>query len=481
MEVTRSSREAELDARRRGAASAVLAPRVMRPLVAKFGGTSLADAAQILKSRDIVRGDERRKFVVVSAPGKRSDSDQKVTDLLYLCHEHAVRRLPFEEVFKVVRDRYLGIVQELGLKLDLRERLDEGRARIAEIGAAGGAPDYAASRGEAWNGLVMAELLGYPYVDAAEVIFFDEHGRLDAERTYQTCGARLAKEGCAVIPGFYGTTPSGAVKTFSRGGSDVTGAIVARAVLAETYENWTDVPGMLITDPRLVPGAYTIEVITYQELRELAYSGAKVLHEEAVFPVREAGIPVQVRNTNDPAHAGTLVVPEGHPQARVGYNITGLAGRKGFTVLLIEKAMMNSEIGFARRILSVLEQNGVSLEHMPTGIDTLSLVVESKSLEGKIEKVLRELQIAVEPDEIMVQDELALIAVVGRGIARHPRSALTVFRALHDLGVHVRMIDQGSSQLNIIVGVDASRFEDAVRSIYREFVRDDEHPSPVTA
>lgn len=451
----------------------------MRPLVAKFGGTSLADAAQILKSRDIVRCDARRRYVVVSAPGKRTDADQKITDLLYLCHEHALRRLPFEEVFKVVRDRYLEIVRDLGLKLDLRDRLDEGRARIAEIGAAGGAPDYAASRGEAWNGLIMAELLGFAYVDAAEVIFFDEQGRLDAQKTYQRCSHRLEASGTAVIPGFYGSLPSGDIKTFSRGGSDVTGAIVARAVNAATYENWTDVPGMLITDPRVVPGAYTIEVITYQELRELAYSGAKVLHEEAVFPVREAGIPVNVRNTNDPDHPGTLVVPEGHAQASVGYNITGLAGRKGFTVLLIEKAMMNSEIGFARRVLSVLEQNQVSLEHMPTGIDTLSLVVESKSLEGKLDKVLRELQIAVEPDVVQVQDELALITVVGRGIARHPRSAATVFRALHDLGVHIRMIDQGSSQLNIIVGVDSSRLEDSVRAVYREFVRDDQHPEPV--
>lgn len=451
----------------------------MRPVVAKFGGTSLADAAQILKCRDIIRADERRRFVVVSAPGKRTDADQKITDLLYLCHEHARRRLPFEEVFKVVRERYLGIVQELGLKLDLRELLDQGHARIAEIGAAGGAADYAASRGEAWNGPIVAELLGYPCVDAAEVIFFDEQGRLDAQRTYAACGERLGKLGRAVIPGFYGAMPNGAVKTFSRGGSDVTGAIVARGVQAETYENWTDVPGMLITDPKVVPGAYTIEVVTYQELRELAYSGAKVLHEEAVFPVREAGIPVNVRNTNDPQHEGTLVVPEGHPKAKVGFDITGIAGRKGFSVILIDKAMMNTEIGFARRVLSVLEQNGVSLEHMPTGIDTLSLVVEAKGLEGKAEKVLREIEIAVQADKVQMQGELALIAVVGRGISRHPRSAATVFRALLDAGVHVRMIDQGSSQLNIIVGVDGARYEDAVRAIYKLFVHDDERPAPV--
>jgi len=452
---------------------------VIGSLVAKFGGTSLANASQILKARDIVRCDERRKYVVVSAPGKRTDADQKITDLLYLCHEHARRRIGFEEVFKIVRERYLGIVQELGLKLDLRATLDDAQHKIAELGAVGASADYAASRGEAWNAQIVAELLGYTFVDAAEVIFFDESGRLDGKRTYATCGERLAKTGPAVVPGFYGSMPNGAVKTFSRGGSDVTGAIVARAVNAAVYENWTDVPGMLITDPRIVPGAYTIEVITYQELRELAYSGAKVLHEEAVFPVREAGIAVNVRNTNDPEHPGTLVVPEGHPKARVGYDITGIAGRKGFTVLLIEKAMMNSEVGFGRRVLTVLEQSGVSFEHMPTGIDTMSVVVESKLLEGKLEKVLREIEIAVTPDRIQVQDGMALIAVVGRGIARNPRSAATVFRAMLETKANVRMIDQGSSQLNIIVGLDAERFEDSVRAIYRHFVHDGDKPEPV--
>ncbi|MGZ5967917.1 MAG: aspartate kinase [Polyangiales bacterium] len=452
----------------------------MGHVVSKFGGTSLANAAQIRRSADIVRADARRRYVVVSAPGKRNDADQKITDLLYLCHEHALRRLPFHEVFDVIRERYLGIVKDLGLKLDLRDRLAAAQAKIAEIGAASGTPDYAASRGEAWNAEIVAELLGYPFVDAADVIFFDERGRLDEKRTYSTCGGRLRELGSAVVPGFYGSTPDGTIKTFSRGGSDVTGAIVARAVSAETYENWTDVPGMLITDPRIQPGAYTIEVVTYQELRELAYSGAKVLHEEAVFPVREAGIPVNVRNTNDPSHEGTMVVPTGHPKAKIGYNITGIAGRSGFTVLLLEKAMMNTEIGFARRVLSVLEQNGVSLEHMPTGIDTLSLVIESKSLEGNLDKVLPELRIAVEPDEIEVQDRMALIAVVGRGIARHPRAAATVFRALQEAGIHVRMIDQGSSQLNIIVGVDAAHFEDAVRAIYRHFIHDGDRPEPVS-
>jgi len=455
----------------------------MGSFVAKFGGTSLANAAQILKARDIVRADERRKYVVVSAPGKRNDADQKITDLLYLCHEHARRRIGFEEVFTIIRERYLGIVEELGLKLDLRATLDDAQKKIASLGAAGASADYAASRGEAWSAQIVAELLGYAFVDAAEVIFFDAAGRLDSKRTYATCGDRLAHTGPAVIPGFYGSMPhssGGSVKTFSRGGSDVTGAIVARSVNAAVYENWTDVPGMLITDPRIVPGAYTIEVITYQELRELAYSGAKVLHEEAVFPVREAGIAVNVRNTNDPQHGGTLVVPEGHPNARVGYDITGIAGRKGFTVLLIEKAMMNSEVGFGRRVLSVLEQNGVSFEHLPTGIDTMSVVVESKQLEGKLDRVVREIEIAVQPDRVQVQDGMALVAVVGRGIARNPRSAATVFRAMLELEANVRMIDQGSSQLNIIVGLDDARYEDAVRGLYRHFVHDGDKPEPVT-
>ncbi len=455
----------------------------MASFVAKFGGTSLANAAQILKAREIVRADERRKYVVVSAPGKRplttEGADQKITDLLYLCHEHARRRIGFEEVFKLVRERYLGIVDELGLKLDLRATLDDAQKKIADLGAAGASADYAASRGEAWNAQIFAELMGFTFIDAAEVIFFDDNGRLDSKRTYQVCGERLAKTGPAVIPGFYGSMPDGSVKTFSRGGSDVTGAIVARAVNAAVYENWTDVPGMLITDPRIVPGAYTIEVITYQELRELAYSGAKVLHEEAVFPVREAGIAVNVRNSNAPEHPGTLVVPEGHPKARVGYDITGIAGRKGFTVLLIEKAMMNSEVGFGRRVLTVLEQNGVSFEHLPTGIDTMSVVVESAKLEGKLEKVVREIEIAVEPDRVQVQDGMALVAVVGRGIARNPRSAATVFRAMLELEANVRMIDQGSSQLNIIVGLDDARYEDAVRAIYRHFVHDGDKPEPL--
>lgn len=446
------------------------------PIVSKFGGSSLADANQFRKVRDILLADANRRFVVPSAPGKRNDKDQKITDLLFLCHEHASRRLPFEEVFAIIHARFVGIATELGLPAGfidgLTAELAKTKLEIARQGEAGRKADYAASRGEAINGRILAALLGWDYVDAAEVVFFGKDGRLDAGKTYATLAARV-KNGPAVIPGFYGSDAEGQVRTFSRGGSDVSGSIVARAVSASVYENWTDVPGMLITNPKIVPGAFTIEVVTYQELRELSYSGATVLHEDAVFPVREAQIPVNIRSTNDPKHPGTLIVPREHPQAKIGYNITGIAGRKDFTVIQIEKAMMNAEVGFCRRVLSVLEENGVSFEHMPSGIDTLSLVIQDSQLAGgKLDAILDQLRHTIRPDTIEVRKNLALIATVGRGMSRIPGLAARLFGALADVGIHTRMIDQGSSQLNIIVGVDADRFEDAVRIIYNAFVSD---------
>ncbi len=453
------------------------------PIVSKFGGSSLADASQFRKVRDIVLADANRCLVVPSAPGKRHDKDQKITDLLLLCHEHASRRLPFEEVFAIIRERFLGIATELelpaGFIAQLTAELAATQLEIARQGELGRQGDYAASRGEAINGRILAALLGWEFVDAQEVVFFDDKGRFDGAKTYPALAARV-KGLHAVIPGFYGCAADGSVKTFSRGGSDISGAVAARGVHASVYENWTDVPGMLITNPRIVPGAYTIEVVTYQELRELSYSGATVLHEDAVFPVREAQIPVNIRSTNDPRHPGTLIVPREHPQAKVGYNITGIAGRKDFTVIQIEKAMMNAEVGFCRRVLSVLEENKVSFEHMPSGIDTLSLVIQDSQLSGgKLEAILDQLQHTVHPDLVEVRKNLALIATVGRGMAHIPGLAARLFGALADVGIHTRMIDQGSSQLNIIVGVDADRFEDAVRIIYNAFVSDVAQPERI--
>jgi aspartate kinase len=437
--------------------------------VCKFGGTSLADASQILKMQAIVRADPERKFVVPSAPGKRTKADQKITDLLYLCHGHAQQGIPFNEVFKIVADRYRGIVADLKLKLNIEQHLAEAQTKIAQQAQNGGTPDYAASRGEYLNGLIVAELLGFPFVDAAEVIFFDAQGRFDEDKTQKVLSARLEKLGKAVVPGFYGATPEGKVKTFSRGGSDVSGAIVARGAHASVYENWTDTDGMLMADPRIVDNPLPIEIVTYRELRELAYMGATVLHDEAIFPVRKAGIPVNIRNTNNPTAPGTRIVPEAEPITHTG-TITGIAGRKDFTVIAVEKALMNQQIGFGRRLLSAFEVNGISYEHTPSGIDTMSVVVADSQLNGKLEAVLEEIKRQCDPDAVDVSSNMALIATVGRGMAKTPGIAAKLFTALAESSVNVRMIDQGSSELNIIVGVAATDFEKAVRAIYAKFV-----------
>jgi aspartate kinase len=433
--------------------------------VAKFGGTSLASAGQFRKVQEIVTADAERRYVVNSAPGKRYSDDQKITDLLYLCHDRVRQGKPFDDIFTIITNRYLEIIHELGLSLDLRERL----AGIKEKIAAGATADYAASRGEFLGGLILAELLGYDFIDAAEIIFFNANGTYDPERTGKAVSERLAQHPRAVIPGFYGTLPNGGIKTFPRGGSDITGAIIARWVQAAVYENWTDVSGFLMADPRIVKNPKPIERITYRELRELAYMGAGVLHDEAIFPVREAGIPVWIRNTNDPEAAGTLIVSDDEPLTQPG-KITGIAGRKDFTVIALEKALIHSELGFARRLLSILEEHGISFEHMPSGIDTISVVIADSQLNGKLESVLKAIREQINPDSLEVFPNMALIATVGRGMAYTPGIAARLFTALANAGINVRMIDQGSSEINIIVGVATEDFEDSIRGIYQAFV-----------
>ncbi len=437
--------------------------------VAKFGGTSLADASQFKKVQAIILADKTRKFVVPSAPGKRVSEDRKITDLLYLCHAHAQQDIKFDDVFALIATRYEQIVKELGLKLDMTAHLKAAKEGIAKAAQTNAGPDFAASRGEYLNGLIMAELLGFPFVDAAEVVFFNSRGLFDSEKTQKVLSERLSKMQNAVVPGFYGSTPDGKIKTFSRGGSDISGAIVARAAHAEVYENWTDVSGLLMTDPRVVKNPRPIQTVTYRELRELAYMGATVLHDEAIFPVREAGIPVNIRNTNKPEDVGTFIVPEVAPDAKTGI-ITGIAGRKDFTVIAVEKSLMNQEIGFGRRLLSVLEANQVSFEHMPSGIDTISLVIADKQLDGKLEKVVEDIKNELKPDSVDVYPDMALVATVGRGMAYHPGIAAKLFAALASAGINVRMIDQGSSEINIIVGIQNSDFDNAVRAIYKAFV-----------
>lgn len=438
--------------------------------VAKFGGSSLANASQFCKVAQIIQADSERRYIVPSAPGKRNTDDHKITDLLYLCHAHAQQGIPFDDVFTIISQRYLEIIAELGLSLNLQPHLDS----IGQAIAAGATADFTASRGEYLNGLILADLLGYAFANPAELIFFDKYGLLDAERTQATLSEQLGKVSHAVIPGFYGCSFEGTIKTFSRGGSDITGAIVARGVEADIYENWTDVSGFLMADPRIVQNPRPIEKITYRELRELAYMGATVLHEESIFPVRQAGIPINIRNTNAPEHPGTLIVNDAEPNVQTGA-ITGIAGRKDFTVITVEKSLMNVELGFGRKLLTILETNGISFEHIPSGIDTLSVVLADSQLKNNADKILDEITQQCKPDAIEISPNMALIATVGRGMAFTPGIAAKLFQALAQSNINVRMIDQGSSEINIIVGVETADFEAAVQAIYKAFVPPESH------
>lgn len=434
----------------------------MKCTVAKFGGSSLADANQFRKVRSIIMADESRRYVVPSAPGKRYAEDSKITDLLYLCHAHVHHSVPFEEVFQIITDRYLGIVAELKLDLDIAAELKIIKDRIKNHASL----DYVASRGEYLNGIILANYIGYDFVDAAEIVFFKQNGSFDAERTNIVLAQRLSKYPKAVIPGFYGSTPDGEVKIFSRGGSDITGAIVARGVQADIYENWTDVSGFLMADPRIIDNPKPIETITYRELRELSYMGASVLHEETIFPVRKAGIPIHIKNTNEPDHPGTLIVNE----AKRAGTITGIAGRKDFTVIHLEKNLMKSDIGFVRKLLTIFEMNGVYFEHIPSGIDTLSIVITDYQIENKLDKLIQEIQQQCSPDALEVYPNMALIATVGQGMSYTPGMAAKLFTALADANINIRMIDQGSSEINIIVGIETRDFEKGVQAIYNAFV-----------
>jgi aspartate kinase len=435
-------------------------------IVAKFGGTSLSDAGQFKKVKSILMEDSRRKYVVPSAPGKRFEKDYKITDLLYLCHAHVNQGISFEEVFDVISKRYLELASELCISINLGKYLDEIKKNIAE----GQTADYTASRGEYLNGLILADYLGFEFIDAAEVIFFNECGVFDAEKTQSVISKRLQEAPNAVIPGFYGSLPNGNVKTFSRGGSDITGAIVARGTNADLYENWTDVSGFLMADPRIVEKPKTIKKMTYRELRELSYMGSAVLHDEAIFPVRKAGIPINMRNTNVPSDPGTFIINDLEPNTSFG-TITGIAGKKDFTVIAIEKAMLNAEIGIARKLLSILEVNGLSLEHMPSGIDSICLVISDHLLENKLDKIIDEIKLQCQPDSIDVYPNMALIATVGRGMSQTKGMAASMFQALADNRINVRMIDQGSSEINIIVGVENSDFEAAIGALYNHFTK----------
>lgn len=425
----------------------------------------MADGNNIKNVAEIVKSDKSRRYVVVSAPGKRFSNDIKVTDLLYQCQKEVEETGACKEAFAKIRERFENIVKELGLKTDIAAVLDETEKRICEEKSA----DFSASRGEYLSGRVMAEVLDVPFVDAQDVIVFNDDGSFAAEESYDLVAKALADKPYAVVGGFYGAYRNGKVKTFSRGGSDISGAVVARAVMADVYENWTDVSGFLACDPRIVEHPQGIKVLSYKELRELSYMGANVLHSESIFPVKSANIPINIRNTFRPADEGTMIVPLAKYQY-TGNIVTGIAGKKNFTVILIEKSMMNSEIGFTRKILSVLEKEHISFEHMPSGIDTMSLVIDSSVLKlGMLDRLLTEIEQTVNPDHVRVYNNIALIATVGHGMSSSIGTSGRLFKALSDANVNVRMIDQGSSELNIIVGVADEDCNKAIKAIYNEF------------
>lgn len=432
--------------------------------VAKFGGSSVADGIQLTKTKAIIQQDPDRRYIVVSAPGKRYDGDNKITDLLYLCKTHIEHNLPYDQLFQVVADRYMAVEINLGVKVDLLKYFDEIKENLKKNPSS----DYIASRGEYLNAILIAAFLEYDFVDTADLIKFDSKGKLLMEETDAALRAELSKHERAVLPGFYGSTPDGQIKTFSRGGSDITGSLVARAVGADVYENWTDVSGFLMADPRIVKNPKQIQKISYKELRELSYMGASVLHEDAIYPARMADIPINIRNTNIPEDPGTLITSEGDGDEK--HIITGIAGSKDFTVVALYKNMMSSERGFVRRILGILDDYDINFEHLPSGIDTVSVVMADSSINGRLDEVLEEFRSRLRPDSIDVIEDISLIATVGHGMSSRPGVSAKLFTALAEAGINIRMIDQGSSEMNIIVGVENKDFEKAIRTIYDAFV-----------
>lgn len=433
----------------------------MRKYVAKFGGSSLADAGQFKKVADIIKADPCRKYIVASAPGKRFGDDIKVTDMLYSCYEQARSGNSFEGELKNIRSRYEDIVKGLGVDFDLNSEFET----IGQHLSSAPEKDYMASRGEYLNSKILAAYLGFGFVDAADCVCFDENGHLDDDKTDDRFWETLKDREYVVVPGFYGSMPDGTIHTFSRGGSDITGSLIARAIKADMYENWTDVSGMLSADPRIVKDPRPIESISYRELRELSYMGASVMHESAVFPVRKANIPLNIRNTNRPEDRGTIISAE-MPRIPRKYKVAGIAGKKGFSAVLVETPSMNEEVGFGAHLLEIFARHNVSFEHLPTGIDTMSVVVHKDEFDKARNEILDDISNELNPESLYVEDGLALVAVVGMGMAYSRGTAARITRALADSRVNIKMIDQGSTEINMIFGVDEADYEVAINSIY---------------
>lgn len=435
--------------------------------VTKFGGSSMADAGQYRKIRSIIQADPERRVVVVSAAGKRDGNDHKVTDLLYLCFAHTQYGVDCDRIFDMIRDRYLTIRDDLGLKLDLESEFD---ALKKLVDAKAVTQDYIASRGEYFSAKLMAAFLNFQFVDATEWIRFKMDGSVDQDATYAALRRRVRGRG-VVTPGFYGAMPDGTVCTFSRGGSDITGALAAAALDADVYENWTDVSGILMADPRIVDDPQTIPEVTYDELRELSYSGAQVLHEGAIFPVREKNIPLNIRNTNDPEDPGTMIKERFPTDSDPDRFITGITGKKDFTIVSLSKRGLSGEVGYLRKVLSVFERHHLSIDYVPNGIDNVSVVLPTSAIASKLYAVLGEIQSELEPDSLDVHDQIAVVAAVGRKMAFRPGISGKIFAALGEADINIRMINQGPDELNIIFGVDNRDFVSAIRVLYNSFVK----------
>ena len=434
--------------------------------VVKFGGSSMADAGQYRKIRDILQADPQRKVVVVSAAGKRFKEDHKITDLLYLCHAHTQYGVDCSGIFEMISSRYIQIRDDLGIDLDLETEFADFKQRIdnKELTA-----DEIASRGEYFSAKLMAAYLGFQFIDSADWVKFNYDGTVDQESTYESLQAKVVQGIGAVIPGFYGLMPDGHIRTFSRGGSDITGSLAAAALDAEVYENWTDVSGILMADPRLVDNPQAIPEVTYDELRELSYSGASVLHEDAIFPVREKNIPLNIRNTNDPEAPGTMIqesFPGDDDQSRF---ITGITGKKDFTIISMCKRGMSNQVGVLHKVLTILVRHNLSVDYVPNGIDNVSIVLPTESIASSLYTILGEIQTEVEPDSLDVHDQIAIVAAVGRKMSYRPGISGKIFAALGEAGINIRMINQGPDELNIIFGVDNRDFKDAIRVLYNSF------------
>ncbi len=438
----------------------------MERIVVKFGGSSVADSRQIAKVRTIVEADARRRVVVVSAPGKRQAGEAKITDLLYLCQEMAAMSTDISEPFGLIRDRFAEIADQLRLSSSVPDEIDRFGRELID----GCSRDYAASRGEYFSARIIAEYLGAEFIDPADYLLIRAGGMVDPA-SYTALGERLSDPlALYVMAGFYGRDHQNEVKTFSRGGSDISGAIAARAIGAILYENWTDTSGILMADPRIIENPKTIEEISFREIREMSYMGASVFHDEAMLPIREANIPIRIKNTNRPDDAGTLITPRLSDKTIASTEIAGIAGRKDFSMICLEKTLMNREVGFAHRLLGILSEQGVSFEHCPSSIDAMSVIVEDSALQGIDELILGEIERQLEPDKLYVERNLALIAVVGEGMVRTVGIAAKTFGALKDAGINVRVINQGASEMNIIIGVSSEDYEKAVQALYTAFV-----------